>query len=247
MFVADTSNHRIRVIQTPAMQLTASAAASGAASAAVSGAASGAVFIGNDPPRGKFIIPAGATTEINTVTTNGFTGRYIRVRPSLNFGDGFPSITQIIVNDAAGKNLALNKPVYAVSTYPGWGAPNIVTNGTTVALSGAGNAWASHTNTRQEFIEVDLGASLPVTSIRIITLAGYNAAVGIDRTSQTRIEINADTEAAPKAAYATQVLQASAAASGAFVASGAVVIGNDPPKGKFIVPTGAIWFLFDNR
>ena len=49
-------------------------------------------------------------------TLKGVSGRYIRIRPSLEYGDGYLTISQIQVIDVAGVNVARNKRVTATST-----------------------------------------------------------------------------------------------------------------------------------
>jgi sugar lactone lactonase YvrE len=229
---AEKASYDAQIAKIQQASAAASAAVSGAASAAqasaatvsaaASAAVSGAIFIGNDPSKGKFIIPAGAKTADNTVTTN-FTGRYIRIRPSLNLGDGYIGMTQLIVNDSAGKNLALGKLVYATSTYPNQRTSASIVNGRMTVGDGTGSdMWHAASNNRAtEFFEVDLGASVAVASVRLLQNPNTTSTnTSNDRTSQTRIEINADSDAAAKASYAAQiaeVLQASAAVSGAVV------------------------------
>ena len=141
---------------------------------------------------GRFTIPTvvGADSMVNT---NGYKGRYIRIRPSLSLGDGFLNITQVIVNDSAGNNLALNKPVYSTSKHPSFPPATFVTNGT---LTPSTTFFHSGTGDRAtEFLEIDLGASYAISSIRILGRGDCCAGTGAgiyDRTSQTRIEINAD-------------------------------------------------------
>ena len=175
--------------------------------------------IGDDPQNGKFDLPSNCTTVDNTVKTNGFSGRYIRVKPSVNTGDGFLVLSQIIVNDASGKNLALGKATFASSTYAQGTYPaTLLTDGNTTQ-----RAWplvwcASTPNRNTEFVEVDLGGTFAIDNVRLISQPGYASGNSIDRTSEILFEINSS--------------------STANYTEYSKIFGLDPGSGKFILPNG---------
>lgn len=150
------------------------------------------IALGNDPKNGKFIVPITKTSD-NTVLTNGYVGRYIIIRPSLNLGDGYLGISQLIVKDSNGINIAKGKRIYASSIYPhGSEKPPIAVDGTT-ETRGWPNLWYSASGNREtEFFEIDLGAQVAISSVQILAQLGYHNSlhVGNDRTSQVRISIN---------------------------------------------------------
>lgn len=114
---------------------------------------------------GQFTLPTDSPDQ--QITTYGTSGRYIRVRPSLTSGDGYLNIREIIVLDANNTNLALGMPVYATSTFPTFKPASSVVDGNTTQGSDI-NYWMSGLNNTTEFIEIDLGTSQNISSIRII-------------------------------------------------------------------------------
>jgi outer membrane lipoprotein SlyB len=113
------------------------------------------------------------TATLATTTSNQGTvyGRFIRVRPPLTSGDGHLNISQIIVTDALGNNLALNRPVFGTSRHRNSAgtisaAPSIVTDGKLFARASPTGTWQSATTNRNdEFLEIDLGITKPIVSI----------------------------------------------------------------------------------
>ena len=109
------------------------------------------------------------TREIKSVATHQ--GRYVRVRPSQTASDSFMQITQIAVFDSTGNNLALNRPVYATSSYTGSegpsAPPNTVVNGTFSALSGNTNTWQNNggNSAQTDYLEIDLGKNYVISHI----------------------------------------------------------------------------------
>ena len=121
-----------------------------------------------DPVEQETIYP---TREVKSTAT--VQGRYIRIRPSQIGGDGFLHISQIVVYDPTGKNIAINRPVYATSTYGGSdgvsAAANIIVDGNLVSRSGLGSVWTSRTADRQaEYIDVDLGMTYFIQNVMYI-------------------------------------------------------------------------------
>jgi hypothetical protein len=126
--------------------------------------------VGTKTTVGKELISMAATLANNTPNTGTVYGRFIRVRPATSGGDGYLSISQIVVSDVNGKNLALNRPVYSTSRFidaAGTMATmaTVVTDGTLNARSWP-NLWISGTTDRNtEFLEIDLGITQAITSI----------------------------------------------------------------------------------
>jgi hypothetical protein len=122
------------------------------------------------PGAGAFTIKSGAITSDNTTQTSGYTGRYIRIMPAVNTGDGYLPVSQIIVYDSKNINIALDKPAYATSTLVGILPVSCVTDGSTFIRFWPNLHCTLTPNRNTEFIEIDLGASYAISSIRIITM-----------------------------------------------------------------------------
>jgi hypothetical protein len=107
------------------------------------------------------------TTQYPTRTvksTATIQGRFIRIRPSQT-GDGYLRISQIVVFDSTGENLAADRPVFATNTVAGSGAPNLIVDGTMGARSGAANIWSGGNNTQTTYIDIDLGKNYFISNI----------------------------------------------------------------------------------
>ena len=106
------------------------------------------------------------TKTINYISN--YSGRWIRIRPSLTAGDSFMEISQIAVYDPTGKNIALNKPCYTTSTYggpDGLAAPvNIITNGILAASSGISSIYKNAGNST-DYISIDLGQNYNIYTV----------------------------------------------------------------------------------
>lgn len=119
-------------------------------------------------------------------------GRYIRVRPSTT-GDGYLRISQIAVYDSTGINLALNRPVYASApTYPGYGPPNLIVDGTYSSRSGTANLWAGGNNVQSHYIDIDLGKTYFINNV---TFYGQLDIYDPTKDTGTRIEVLQTNEA----------------------------------------------------
>lgn len=98
-----------------------------------------------------------------------FQGRYVRVRPSQTAPDAYMQISQIGVFDSTGENLALNRPVYANSSFISSGGssapPNTVVNGTFDTLSGLANTWQNGGSLQTDYLEIDLGKNYSISHI----------------------------------------------------------------------------------
>jgi sugar lactone lactonase YvrE len=203
IILGDKGNNRVRMIQTVATQ------------------------IGSAPYLGKFIVPTASTGADNTIQVNGFVGRYVRIRPSASVGDGYLCVSQVIVIDSTGRNIALGKPVYVTATLDGAPSASMVTNGISIfpgsdtfGAAPNGSAWYSGPG-RNDYLEIDLRAPVAITSIRLIQGANFTSTTTNDRTSQTRIEINTTTDAAATASYTATLSRESDEAK--LQASGALV------------------------
>ena len=120
-------------------------------------------------------------------------GRYVRVMPSASRGDGFFGLSQVIVNDATGANIALNKSTTETARFGGGGGgPSIIVDGTTT-VRGWPNIWHSPSDgARSHYWQVDLGSVQMVTSVRVIARGDYGEKLGIaagqpDRTTGMRV------------------------------------------------------------
>jgi hypothetical protein len=149
--------------------------------------------IGVDTIKGRFIFPN--KTNDQTIMTSGATGRYVRIRPSVNNGDGYIHLSQVAVFDRTGTNIALGKPTYCTSFYPGTSDSSIITDGT-LDTRNPPDIWHSMTKNRSsEFVEIDLGCAKSIYFVRVfgrqdcpIVYAGCQ-----ERMYEMRLEINMTT------------------------------------------------------
>jgi hypothetical protein len=250
-------------------------------SASASGAA---VFsnLGSNPQKGHFIIPtrAGTITKVGgtqigggnskasarskmpddlTVLTNGYSGRYVRIRPPFYSGDGFMALSQIIVYDIIGLNVAENANIYATSSIDGTGPAKTAIDGN-LTIRDVPNVWHSATpNREKEYIELDLGSTINIFAIRVlgVNTCPFGNPNCHERLDNMRVEIKADgdpdIEQDALDAYETQVLDAQAAIAHAFIVKSLdkaptvptvkitqqvqPELGNDPENGCFTLPT----------
>jgi hypothetical protein len=194
-----------------------------------------------------------------TVLTNGYSGRYVRIRPPFYSGDGFMAISQIIVYDVIGLNVATNASVYATSSIDGTRPAICVVDGTTT-IRDVPNVWHSATPNRQrEYIELDLGSTINIFAIRIlgVNTCPFGNPKCHERMDNMRIEIkpdgDPDIEQDALDTYETQVLDSQAAIAHAFIVKSLdnappvpqvkitqqaqPEFGNDPTNGCFMLPT----------
>ncbi len=194
-----------------------------------------------------------------TVLTNGYSGRYVRIRPPFYSGDGFMVISQIIVYDVIGLNVATSANVYATSSIDGTSPAISVVDGN-LTIRDVPNVWHSATPRRQmEYIELDLGSTINIFAVRIlgVNTCPFGNPNCHERLDNMRIEIKADgdpdIDRDALDTYETQVLDAQAAIAHAFIVKSldnappvAQVqitqqaqpeIGNDPANGCFTLPT----------
>jgi hypothetical protein len=161
------------------------------------------VAIGDDADNGKFILPITEDAD-NTVQTDGYKGRYVRIMPSVNKGDGYFGLTQIIVYDSNNNNIAFGMPVYGTSVYTGHAPAFTLTSGQTTP-QWSPDFWNSATGNRStEFVEVDLGSLVNISSVRLIGRNGCCTASdpsGNDRTSQMRIQITSTSNSTSAMAF----------------------------------------------
>ena len=124
-------------------------------------------------------------------------GRYIRVRPAETSGDGTFHLSQIVVLDANGNNIAKGKSigVSGASSSPTKSATLLV-DGTLTLPRLPLNGWTSNGN-RSTYVQIDLGSVQLVSSVRIIGISRLDASdnlitpsgVDIDRYTGMRISI----------------------------------------------------------
>ena len=88
-------------------------------------------FVGSYPTYCRINEKTFKTAEFDQTLIFNIYGRYVRIYAASTLGDGFFSLSQVIVNDAAGTNIALNKTATASSTQ---------TNMKVVTFAGSGDA-----------------------------------------------------------------------------------------------------------
>jgi hypothetical protein len=113
-------------------------------------------------------------------------GRYVDVYASEMAKDGYMHLTQVIVNNATGTNIALNKPVIATSSMSGANPATILVNGT-LSPGSWPNIWHNNipTNRATERVRIDLGSNQMISSVRIIGRSDADS----DRTTGLRIRV----------------------------------------------------------
>lgn len=109
-------------------------------------------------------LPKGTVDQ--SVVFNIF-GRYVRVLASLTNGDAWFGMSQLMVYDANGTNIARSKSVTASSVYPGVLQASSVVDGTATPRTWP-NVWHTNGGGNTEFFQVDLGSVQMITSVRII-------------------------------------------------------------------------------
>jgi hypothetical protein len=116
-------------------------------------------------------------------------GQYVRVYPSATDGDGYFALSQVVVNDAAGNNIAKGMPATAVSTYAGVAAASVAVDGTLTPRKWP-DVWDNNNAGREtDYWQVDLGSVQMVTSVRVITRADMTPAAWPDRNKGLRVRV----------------------------------------------------------
>jgi hypothetical protein len=201
---------------------------------------------------------APATTDDITVLTNGYKGRYVRIRPPFYEGDGFMAISQILIYDIIGLNITCNATVYATSSIEGTKPATVTINGNS-SIGQIPDLWHSATPNRdKEYIELDLGDTYEIYAVRVLGTKScpFGNPKCHERLDHMRVEIRADGD--PEITqdaidtYQTQILDKQAALAHAFIVKSLdnqpcgiqqlnlrpqPEFGNDPVNGFFTLPT----------
>lgn len=116
-------------------------------------------------------------------------GRYVRIYPPATGGDGYVLLSQVVVNNTAGTNIALTKTATATGTYPqATRNPSSVIDGNLTHRKWP-NIWHSGSNNRAtDYWQVDLGSREMITTVRVLVEDGVNAQ-NAGRTTGIRIVI----------------------------------------------------------
>ena len=116
----------------------------------------------------------------------GYTGRYVRLMPSL-MGDKTMNISQVIIKDKLGNNIGMKPGVLITSssTNPGALPDSSVVNGK-LTVNSWNNIWHS-LNDPNEFLLIDLGSEQYMATIRILGRADC-----CNRLAGLRIQISED-------------------------------------------------------
>ncbi|NDB84173.1 MAG: hypothetical protein EB127_15855, partial [Alphaproteobacteria bacterium] len=201
-------------------------------------------YIDINPKTGKFILSNNLMDQ--TVETNNFSARYVRILPAIKAGDGWLNLSQIIVTDSTGKVISNGKTVYPSSTMSGSADAQTLTNGDPTVKSFP-HIWCTEFGSRDtDFVEIDLGSEQSISSVRLL---GRNDCGSeewcINRMLYVRIELLTTTTNEALEYYSSHNPQTSAniqasAAQGysdmeASAAKAFNSIGNDPKNGKYIL------------
>lgn len=82
-------------------------------------------------------------------------------------GDGYFHMSQVMVYDLNGNNIALRKPATSTSSWPGTGAPSVLVDGATAPRGSP--IWHNNSQNRADYWEVDLGSVQMIKSVRIFS------------------------------------------------------------------------------
>ena len=96
--------------------------------------------------------------------------RYVRVRPGVN-SDGYINMTQLMVLNQSGDDLAAGIVPYATGTLANFKPPSIITDGKSPTPKSAYDTWCSLGDTgsfASVYLEIDLGSAKPISSIHYI-------------------------------------------------------------------------------
>jgi len=149
--------------------------------------------------RADWLIPSGTGSAVNTVKGT-VQGRYVRIRGRASTTtSGALGLTQVIVTDVNGYNVALGKPTFASS----WNNSPSMTPAVKSVVDGSLTPqrypncfyvitdFSKNKTPETEFVEVDLGEIYNIASVTLIQDPDYTSAnTGEDRISGTRIGIS---------------------------------------------------------
>ena len=111
------------------------------------------------------------TLDLDQTVIFNIYGRYVRVYASATEGDGIFSLSQVVVNNAAGTNIALGKTTRAISTNPSSKVTSTAIDGN-LTLRPRSAIWYNNNVGREtEYWQVDLGSLQMITTVRIISAA----------------------------------------------------------------------------
>ncbi len=111
------------------------------------------------------------TLDLDQTVIFNIYGRYVRVYASATEGDGIFSLSQVVVTNAAGTNIALGKTTRATSTNPSSKVTSTAIDGN-LTLRPRSAIWYNNNVGREtEYWQVDLGSLQMITTVRIISAA----------------------------------------------------------------------------
>ena len=118
-----------------------------------------------------------------------YSGRYIRIRPSLTATDGYLQISQIAVYDSMGVNISAGKPAFCTTLYSGndgMAAPTSkITDGIIGVTTGLTNTFQS-SGARTEYVDIDLGKNYFIDRIEYY---GRRDCTNITRNKDIRFQL----------------------------------------------------------
>lgn len=125
----------------------------------------------------------------NVVGIPVFQARYVRVLPSTSAPTRTLQLSQIVVYDSAGTNIAINKRVAVTSTAPGFTTSSAtLVDGTLSARTGTTNTWQNNntTATSTDYFQIDLGQNFLISSVMYI---GRSDATAVENNMGVRIQL----------------------------------------------------------
>jgi hypothetical protein len=129
------------------------------------------------------------TSDFDQTLIFNIYGRYVRVYPSPTVGDGYFALSQVVVNNAAGVNIAQGKTATAVSDYSGVRPASIAVDGTLTP-----RLWPTLWNNNNvgratDYWQVDLGSLEMITAVRVITRPDMPIGAWPDRNKGLRVVV----------------------------------------------------------
>ena len=125
------------------------------------------------------------TSDVDQTVVFNVYGQYVRIYASQNKGDGNFSLSQVVVNNATGTNIALNKTASSTSMYSGTSLASIAVDGNLTP-----RLWPTITHNNNigrttDYWQVDLGSLQMITTVRVISRADCCESVNIAKDSSS--------------------------------------------------------------
>jgi hypothetical protein len=129
------------------------------------------------------------TSDFDQTVVFNIYGRYVRVYASPTVGDGYFALSQVVVTNVAGTNVAQGKTAIATSTYSGYAPPSVAVDGTLTPRTGLTMWDNNNTGRATDYWQVDLGSLEMITAVRVITRSDMPVGGSLDRNKGLRVVV----------------------------------------------------------